>query len=107
LTFVTVFSYFLSRKEILPGASLRTICTTGSGVDKNMFGRIVKFVELQCQRSAVPRNKAMKNLYYREKAPVIDMVMAIAEGLWNGIVVSGVLTVSVLLIKSIMTLYFN
>ncbi len=35
------------------------------------------------------------------------MVTAIAEGLWNGIVVSGVLTVSALLIKSIMTLYFN
>lgn len=61
----------------------------------------------QSHRSAALRKNAMKNLYYREKAPVIGMVTAIAEGLWNGIVVSGVLTVTALLIKSITTFYFH
>jgi hypothetical protein len=75
---------------------------------KVAFGRMQNSLNFtQSHRSAALRKNAMKNLYYREKAPVIGMVTAIAEGLWNGIVVSGVLTVTALLIKSITTLYFH
>jgi len=74
---------------------------------RGMIKRLGNSLNFSAKRRAAPRNKAMRNLYYREKMPIMNTVIAIAEGLWNGIVVSGVLAVSALLIKSISTYYFN
>jgi hypothetical protein len=74
---------------------------------QNVLARIRYLLNFSQKRRAAPRNNAMRNLYYREKMPVVSTVTAIAEGCWNGIVVSGVLAVSALLIKSISTFYFN
>ena len=41
----------------------------------------------------------MKSTEYNDHKQHVGTLVAIAEGLWNGIVVSGVLTVSVVLIN--------
>lgn len=43
---------------------------------------------------------AMKSIELDFRKKYLNTVMAVAEGLWNGAVVSGVLTVSALLIKN-------
>lgn len=43
----------------------------------------------------------MKSIQVDIRKKYMSIVMAVAEGLWNGIVVSGVLTVSAMLIKSV------
>lgn len=43
---------------------------------------------------------AMKSIQFDVRKKYMSTVMAVAEGLWNGIVVSGVLIVSAILIKS-------
>jgi hypothetical protein len=49
----------------------------------------------------------MKNTYLENKMAVVSTITAIAEGLWNGMVISGVLLVSAVLIKYVSTFYFN
>ena len=49
----------------------------------------------------------MKRTYLENKEAVADTLTAIAEGLWNGVVISGVLLVSALLIKHVSLFYFN
>lgn len=39
----------------------------------------------------------MKSAEYNDRKQYVDTLVAVAEGLWNGLVVSGVLTVSVFL----------
>ena len=41
----------------------------------------------------------MKSTEYNDHKQYVETLVAIAEGLWNGVVVSGVLTVSVFLIS--------
>lgn len=43
----------------------------------------------------------MKSIELDERKKHMSTVIAIAEGLWNGVVVSGVLVVSAMLIKSV------
>lgn len=46
----------------------------------------------------------MKNIEIGAKKKYLKTMTAVAEGLWSGIVVSGVLAVSAVLIKTILTL---
>jgi len=41
----------------------------------------------------------MKTVEYNDRKRYLSVVMAVAEGLWNGVVVSGVLAISAFLIK--------
>lgn len=42
----------------------------------------------------------MKSMEYDNRKRYLSTAMAIAEGVWNGIVVSGVMTISVFLIDT-------
>jgi len=44
----------------------------------------------------------MRSIQVEVRKKYLSTLVAVAEGLWNGIVVSGVLVVSVLLIKSVL-----
>ncbi len=52
------------------------------------------------------KKKPMKNTYCRNKTAITYTVIAVAEGIWNGIVISGVLALSALLIKGSAIFYF-
>lgn len=43
----------------------------------------------------------MKSIELIKKKKNLDTIIAVAEGLWNGIVVSAVLVVSVMLVRSV------
>lgn len=45
------------------------------------------------------RGDTMKSVEINDRKRYRDTVIAIAEGVWNGIVVSGVMTISALLIE--------
>ncbi len=43
----------------------------------------------------------MKNLEYNDRKKYLSTMVAVGEGIWNGIVVSGILVVSAFLIRSV------
>lgn len=50
-----------------------------------------------CTNCTMLRGSVMKSAEYNDRKQYVDTLVAVAEGLWNGLVVSGVLTVSVFL----------
>lgn len=44
----------------------------------------------------------MKSLEYNDRKKYLNTIAAVGEGIWNGIVVSGILVISAFLIRSVL-----